>query len=70
MNDQTTHYPKGQSGLRVSLEQEAVIRMYGDQVGEKKGRLVLELIVDSFTLHRVEKLTSGSIGSFIAIEGE
>jgi hypothetical protein len=37
MNSQTTRYPKGQSGLKVNPEQEAVIRMYADRVGEKIG---------------------------------
>jgi hypothetical protein len=32
MNCQTTRYPKGQSGLRVSPEQEVAIWMYADRV--------------------------------------
>jgi excisionase family DNA binding protein len=58
MNKQTTRYPKRQSGLRVSPEQEAVIRMYAEQVGEKIGRLVSEIIIDSLTLLWAEKPTS------------
>jgi len=57
MNGQTTRYSKGQSDLRVSPEQEAVIRMYAERVGEKIGRLVSEIIVDSLTLLWADKPT-------------
>jgi len=50
MNSQATRYSKGQSELRVSPEQDAVIRMYADRLGEKIGQLVSEVIVDSLTL--------------------
>jgi hypothetical protein len=47
MNSQNARNPKGLSGLRGKPEQDAVIRMYADQVGENIGRLVSEIIVDS-----------------------
>jgi excisionase family DNA binding protein len=57
LNNPTARYPRGQSTLKVSPEQEAVIRIYADQVGEKIGRLVSEIIVDSLTLLWAEKPT-------------
>lgn len=58
MNSEITRYPKRQSGTSVSPEQEAVIKMYADRVGEKIGRLVSEIIVDSLTLLWAEKPSS------------
>jgi len=41
---------KGRQVIRVSPEQEAIIKIYAERVGEKIRRLVSEIIVDSLTL--------------------
>ena len=53
MNNPKTHYGKGQMATKVSLEQEAIIKMYAKRVGEKIGKLVSEIIIDSQILLRV-----------------
>jgi hypothetical protein len=39
MSNQSVNYPK-QSGGRSKTDQDAIIRMYTDRIGEKIGRLV------------------------------
>ena len=58
MNNQNSRYPRGRSELKIAPEQEAIIKMYAERVGEKIGRLVSEIIVDSLTLLWAEKPTS------------
>ncbi len=57
MSNQSISYPRP-SRSRNSLDQDAIIRMYADQIGEKIGRLVTEIIVDILTLLWIEKTTS------------
>ena len=50
MNDQNPRYPKSRPELKIAPEQEIIIKMYAERVGEKIGRLVSEIIVDNLTL--------------------
>ena len=50
MNNQNSRYPKSRPELKIAPEQEAIIKMYAERVGEKIGRSVSEIIVDSLTL--------------------
>jgi hypothetical protein len=44
MNNQNPRYPKSRPELKIAPEQEAIIKMYVERVGEKIGKLVAEII--------------------------
>jgi len=56
MSDHRTRLAtKRHSEHQVSPEQEAIIKLYAERVGEKIGKLVTEIIADNLTLLWVEK---------------
>jgi excisionase family DNA binding protein len=55
MNAQQERYQATSGALKLDPKQEAAIRIYADRVGERIGRLVSEIIVDSLTLLWAEK---------------
>ncbi len=57
MSNQSVSYTRP-SRSRSSTDQDAIIRMYADRIGEKIGRLVSEIIVDTLTLLWIENPTS------------
>jgi excisionase family DNA binding protein len=61
MNNQFQSGKRVRSGLEINQKQEEIIQIYADRIGEKIGRMVSEIIVDSVTMLRIEKQVDQSI---------